>query len=232
MNKSVVLIVLVLLGLGTYMFLGDNREENAPAVEDSENVLGEPIISNVATEEVAYYQDTKGYLAVPEGEGPFPALVFIYEWWGLNDNIRNIAEDFAEQGYVALAVDLYSGESATTSEGAGALAGAVRENVGEAFNNLNAAVAYLESREDVNGEELASVGWCFGGQWAYEMAKNDLGIDASVMYYGRFMPEDDLSMMRADILGHFGEEDRSIAVDDVREFEKKFKLKQYVIVNG
>jgi len=196
------------------------REDNALVVD---NVLGEPSVSTIQTETVIYHNETSGYLAQPEGEGPFPGLILIHEWWGLNDNIRDLAEDFAQQGYVALAVDLYDGNVATTSSDAGALAGAVRNDVDGAFANLNDAVAYLGNLPSVGTAPLATVGWCFGGQWAYEMAKNDLGIDASVMYYGRFSAEDDLSMMRADILGHFGEEDRSIAVDDVRQFEAKLK---------
>jgi Dienelactone hydrolase and related enzymes len=97
----------------------------------------------------------------------------------------------------------------------------VREDTDAAFANLEGAVSYLQELPQVDPDSLASVGWCFGGQWAYEMAVNDLGIDASVMYYGRFSADDDLENMRADILGHFGEEDASIAVDDVREFQAR-----------
>lgn len=177
----------------------------------------------VTSQEVAYYNDVVGYLATPSEPGEYPGLILIHEWWGLNDNIRDLAEEFAAQGYVALAVDLYDGQVAETPDEAGALASSVREDTESAFSNLNGAVAYLTSLAMVDADSLASVGWCFGGGWAYEMAKNDLGIDASVMYYGRFSPEDDLSMMRADILGHFGEEDASIAVDDVREFQAKLE---------
>lgn len=175
----------------------------------------------IRMETVRYGPEMVGYLATPEGSGPFPAVILIHEWWGLNDNMRSLAEDFAAQGYVALAVDLYGGEVATTAETASALAGAVRADVDGAFRNLTAAVSYLEILDSADPTRLASVGWCFGGNWAYEMAKNDLGVEASVMYYGQFAPEDDLSMMRADILGHFGAEDRLIAVDDVRQFEAK-----------
>lgn len=141
--------------------------------------------------------------------------------WGLNQNIEDLAQQYAAQGYVALAVDLYDGEVADTPDQAGALAGAVREDVDTAFANLEGAMAYLTTLESVDASRLASVGWCFGGGWAYQMAANNLGVDASVMYYGRFSAEDDLSMMRADILGHFGEEDRSIAIDDVEQFQAK-----------
>lgn len=229
MKKTILVVAALLLlasAIGVY-FLSTSPAD-APVIatdtleiaSTTENVLDQPKFLT-ESEIVPYYNETNGYLANPVGAGPFPAVVLIHEWWGLNDNIKSLADDFAAQGYVALAVDMYNGKVATTSAEAGAYAGAVRENTDEAFSNLAAATAYLKSLTEVDGDRLASVGWCFGGKWSYEMAANDMGIDASVMYYGRFSLEDDLSMMKAHILGHFGEEDTSIAVDDVKQFEAK-----------
>lgn len=177
---------------------------------------------NIRTEGVNYGEAT-GYLAMPEGNGPFPAVILIHEWWGLNDNIKQYAEQFAGQGYAALAVDMYNGEVATEPADAQRLAGAVREDLDAAFNNLEAAVNYLRERPEVDDARMGSVGWCFGGGWSYQMAKNDLGVKASVMYYGQFAPEDDLEQMKAHIMGHFGENDESIPVDDVRAFQAKLQ---------
>jgi carboxymethylenebutenolidase len=215
-------VVLIIASLAGYFYVTQvTNDASAPnEVDDASTETSEQM--STSSEMVTYYDETQGYLARPEGDGPFPTLILIHEWWGLNDNIKDLADDFASQGYVALAVDLYNGApAATTSSQAQELAGGVRENVDGAFANLTAATEYLDGLAYADADRLASVGWCFGGQWAYEMAKNDIGVDATVMYYGRFMPEDDLSMMRADILGHFGEEDTSIAVDDVRQFEAK-----------
>ena len=177
--------------------------------------------------EVTYYsQDNKGvkgYLAVPEGRGKKPAIILIHEWWGLNDEIRDKARKYAKDGYIALAVDLYNGESTTKPEDARRLAGSVGKNQENAFANLRAALAYLKKHKNVDKNRLASVGWCFGGGWSYQVAKNDLGTRASVIYYGRFNPADDLSQMRAKILGHFAEKDRGIKVDDVRQFQASLK---------
>ncbi len=173
---------------------------------------------------VVYYKNVQGYLALPaESAQTRPAVILIHEWWGLNDDIKSLARRFANEGYVALAVDLYDGEVATSSDNARALAGAVRGNTDEAFANLNGAVAYLRSRADVTKDQLASVGWCFGGGWSYQMATNDLGTKASVMYYGQFDPEDDFAHMKASILGHFGETDTGIKVDSVKEFQAKLQ---------
>jgi carboxymethylenebutenolidase len=181
------------------------------------------VTANSHTERVSYAnvdgKEVFGYLALPDGPGPHPAVVLIHEWWGLNDNIRENARRFAEQGYVALAVDLYEGAATTDQTEAGRLAGAVRGNTDRAMDNLSQAVRYLRNRAEVDDERLASVGWCFGGGWSYEMAKNDLGMDATVMYYGQFNADDDLEEMKSHIIGHFGEEDTSIKVDDVREFQ-------------
>ncbi|MCY4485817.1 MAG: dienelactone hydrolase family protein [Deltaproteobacteria bacterium] len=181
----------------------------------------------ITTAEVAYDKGNakvKGYLAKPADKKARPGLILIHEWWGLNDNIRENARAFAELGYVALAVDLYDGEMATTPDGARKLAGGVRKNTEAAFANLKQAMSYLSGLTgEVDPARIASVGWCFGGGWSYQMAKNDLGVKASVIYYGRFNPADDLSRMRATILGHFGETDRGIKVDNVREFQAKLK---------
>ena len=181
----------------------------------------------ITTADVAYDKGNdrvKGYLAKPADKKARPALILIHEWWGLNDNIRENARQFAELGYVALAVDLYNGEFATNRDGARKLAGGVRKDPQAAFANLRQAVSYLTGlKGEVDPARIASVGWCFGGGWSYQMAKNDLGVKASVIYYGRFNPKDDLSRMRATILGHFGEKDRGIKVDNVREFQAKLK---------
>ncbi len=182
---------------------------------------------DIVTEEIRYHKqlkDVKGFLARPADNEKHPAVVLIHEWWGLNDNIRENARQFAKLGYVALAVDLYQGRVTTNPEDAGKFAGGVSKNRGPAFENLKQAVAYLRGRStNVIPQRIASVGWCFGGGWSYQMAKNDLGVKATVIYYGWFNPKDDLSKMRATIIGHFGENDRSIKVDDVRAFQARLK---------
>ncbi|UCB47319.1 MAG: dienelactone hydrolase family protein [Spirochaetota bacterium] len=179
----------------------------------------------VVTESVVYDLENgiQGYLARPEDKGQYPGLILIHEWWGLNDNIREFAQSFARTGYVALAVDLYNGQSAQTPDEARRLATAVRNNLPAAFDNLTKAVDFIRSSPYVKKHRIASVGWCFGGGWSYEMARNDMGVRASIMYYGRFSPDDDFSNMRALILGNFGEKDRSISVDSVREFQATLK---------
>jgi carboxymethylenebutenolidase len=173
-------------------------------------------------------RDLVGYLAVPkkaasENSGKHPAILMIHEWWGLNADIKAKADQFAELGYVALAVDMYGGKSTADPAVARKLAGAVRADMKPAFANLEAAIAFLKAEKNVDAERMASIGWCFGGGWSYQIAKNNLGVKASVIYYGFFNPEDDLKKMRAEIIGHFAEKDRAIKVDNVKAFQAKLK---------
>lgn len=197
--------------------------QSGETVQMSETMSGKSYDpTSLIKEAVSYYPDkpeVTGYLAMPAGESNLPAIILIHEWWGMNEDMRRKAREFAAEGYVALAVDLYDGKYASVPEEAGVLAAGVRDNVDEAFNNLTAAVEYLKGLNEVDDERLASVGWCFGGGWSYEMARNDLGTNVSIMYYGQFHPDDDLSKMKALILGHFGEDDASITVDNVKELQ-------------
>jgi len=204
------------------------NEYNEETIERFNSFTGLPQFAQISTENVIYHNTNQataveGYLAMPEGNGPFPAIVMIHEWWGLNDQIKDMARQYAGQGYAVLAVDLYNGDSATTPEEARVLATRVRGLPEPAFANLKDAMAYLQNLENVDPKRLASLGWCFGGGWSYEVAKNNLGAKASVIYYGRFNPEDDLDIMSTKIQGHFGADDKSIPVDDVKAFQAKLQ---------
>jgi carboxymethylenebutenolidase len=144
-------------------------------------------------------------------------VILIHEWWGLNDNIETMARRFAEQGYVALAVDLYGGEVADDPERARELTQSVEE--GPALDNLRQARRYLA--EEQRSPRVGVVGWCFGGAWSLQTALAEPDqLDAAVVYYGRLVTERDrLSELDTPLLGIFGGEDSSIPVDDVRRFE-------------
>lgn len=162
--------------------------------------------------------DVNGYLARPSGDGPFPAVIVIQEWWGLNDNIRWMADRLAGEGYLALAVDLYEGEVATDREAAMKLLRASMDRTERLEENLRQARDYLGS---IGATRVGSIGWCFGGGWSLRAAAL-LGdrLHAAVMYYGRVMTEEgDLEPISAPILGFFGELDRGIPVESVRAFE-------------
>lgn len=172
----------------------------------------------IQTQEVAYYGNTKGYLAYnPSLSSQRPAVILIHEWWGLNENMKELARNLADQGYVALAVDMYDGKLATVQADAQKYSGAVRANPEEAIKNLGSAVAYLKSMQNVNKDLLAAVGYCFGGTWSYELARQTKDLKASVVYYGRFDLNQPFDNKDTAVLGHFGESDTSIALSDVQQ---------------
>jgi carboxymethylenebutenolidase len=152
-----------------------------------------------------------------------PAVVMIHENRGLNEHIKMMADTLAKEGYVVLAVDLFNGQVASNQEVAGQLSGAVRENPTEAIANLRAAVRYLASLENVNASQISSLGWCFGGQQSLQLALNTEAkypLSSTIIYYGRLVSDpDELSKIKWPVLGIFGDQDDSIPVENVTNFE-------------
>ena len=188
---------------------------------------------------VNYFENANGYLVYPIStttlssvesnisaninNNALPAVVMIHEWWGLNENIKNMAENLAKEGYVVLAVDLYNGQVANTTESAQNLVNKVRENPSESINNLQHAVRYLTSLENVNSSKIASLGWCFGGGQSLQLALNtepEYPLAATIIYYGNLVSDpESLSKIKWPVLGIFGDQDKSISVDSVKQFE-------------
>jgi carboxymethylenebutenolidase len=152
-----------------------------------------------------------------------PAVVMIHENRGLNEHIKMMADTLAKEGYVVLAVDLFNGQVASNQEDAGQLSGAVRENPTEAIANLRAAVRYLASLENVNASQISSLGWCFGGQQSLQLALNTepkYPLSSTIIYYGRLVSDpDELAKIKWPVLGIFGDQDDSIPVENVTNFE-------------
>ncbi|MBS3101800.1 dienelactone hydrolase family protein [Candidatus Woesearchaeota archaeon] len=187
-------------------------EKNVDALKNGDT-------SGIVTGDVVYFGNSKGFLAKPKKEGIYPAVVMIHEWWGLNDNIKEMARSLAAEGYVVLAVDLYNGKVGKNSTEAGQLAGAVRSNPAEAIQNMKAAVQYLKNLENVDDNKIASMGWCFGGAMSLQLALNEK-LAATVIYYGNLETNaTKLSVIKWPILGIFGSKDTSIPVETVKKFE-------------
>ncbi len=167
-------------------------------------------------------ETVSGILYTPAGKGPFPALVVIHEWWGLNDWVKEQASKLADQGYVTLAVDLYRGKVATTPEEAHELMRGVPQD--RANRDLLAAADYLRSQKNVDPARVGSIGWCMGGGYSLDLALEDRRLAAAVINYGHLATSpDSLKKIHASILGIFGGQDRGIPVSDVRQFEQQMK---------
>ena len=163
-----------------------------------------------------------GYLAQPTDQAgeALPAIITIHEWWGLNENIEAMTRRLAGEGYTVLAVDLYGDEVATEPTAARELMRGVMDNPAPAQDNIFQAAEFL--RNEYSATTLGSIGWCFGGNWSLRtglLLTSDL--DAMAIYYGQLiLAPEALDALDMPIIGFFGADDSSIAVDDVNNFEE------------
>ena len=235
------------LFLPTFIFgsaFGQTEMLTQDGINDNDNTLGNNntvaysfnIYNNSNSQEsqnalhsssVNYYENNNstGYLVYPElannTQQQLPAVIMIHEWWGLNEDIKNQADILAREGYVVLAVDLYQGEVATTSDRSRELVSSVRNNPGSAIDNLQSAVNYVKSLQIVDGNRIASLGWCFGGDWSLQLAVNSSEdpLAATIVYYGRPITDtSSLSSISWPVLGIFGDQDQAIPVESVKQF--------------
>lgn len=160
----------------------------------------------------------KAALARPQGQAR-GSILLIHEWWGLNDQIKSVASEFANLGYTALAVDLYRGHVATTRPDARAMMKAVDPTV--ATETLKIWAKWL--RDDEPGGKLATIGWCFGGGWSLN-ASLATPVDATIVYYGRVnKTADALAALKGPVLGHYAAEDQWINKEMVSAFEAEMR---------
>ncbi|WP_428323967.1 virginiamycin B lyase family protein [Nitrosopumilus sp.] len=171
---------------------------------------------DVSTENVNYFENSQGYIARPVMDGNYPSIVMIHEFWGLNDNIKQMADKLASHGYVVFAVDLYDGKVGKTADEARQLRSSFEQS--QWTDNMSTAVTYLE--ENYSPSSMGSIGWCFGGGQSLNLALDNPEMDATVIYYGQLVTNsEDLSKIDWPILGIFAELDNGIPPETVKEFE-------------
>jgi carboxymethylenebutenolidase len=159
-----------------------------------------------------------GYLAVPDGDGPFPAVILIHEWNGLVDRVREVADALAAEGYVALAADLFSGQTGSNPDENRALTTAARDNPEAMIANLDAAVAFLRERDDVTGR-IGAMGWCFGGGVALSFGLDGEHHEATAIFYGQLLDDPEvLAHLPHEVWGTFAREDRGPSPEQVESF--------------
>ena len=142
--------------------------------------------------------------------------MLVYEWWGLNDQIKNVACELAQEGFLELAVDLMDGRVATTRNDSRRLMGRVGRT--ETLELSRKLLRWLKAHPDSNGR-IATLGWCFGGGWALSAATVE-PVDATVVYYGRVNhPTGELRHLKGPVMGHFATHDMWINRDMVTLFE-------------
>jgi carboxymethylenebutenolidase len=159
-----------------------------------------------------------GYLALPAQPEGAPAVVVIQEWWGLNDQIRGVADRLAQAGYLALVPDLYRGKLTVEEEEAHHLMEGL--NFGDAASqDIAAAVAYLKQRT----AKVAVMGFCMGGALALLALGQNADLSAGVLWYGLPPLEYvDAARIKVPVLGHWATQDEFFAITAVDALEAKF----------
>ena len=155
-----------------------------------------------------------GYLARPAGAGPHPAVVVIQEWWGVDAHIKALVERFAAEGFVALAPDLYGGQ--TTAEPDEARKLAMGLDMEHAVKDMVGAVNYLCGLDDVT--KIGAVGFCMGGSLALLLASKTPRVAAAASFYGgRPLSEEDVRQIDSPILAVYGGQDTGIPPERIAE---------------
>ncbi|MFL6337687.1 MAG: dienelactone hydrolase family protein, partial [Nitrososphaeraceae archaeon] len=186
---------------------------------------------------INYFDSASGYLVYPSiannnnnaaantasSSKKLPAVIMIHENRGLNDNIKSMANTLAREGYAVLAVDLFKGQVAQTSQQAQQLAGSARSNSALTISNLQAAVKYVSSLPFVDSSKIASIGWCFGGGQSLQLAlhSEQHPLVATILYYGTPLVTDkqELSKIKWPVLGIFGDKDQAIPLSKIQQFK-------------
>jgi|SRR5579871_1210129 len=209
----------------------------------------------MAEERITYPSASGGvpaYLAHPDGSGPYPGVIVIQEVFGLVPHIEDIARRFAQEGYVAIAPDLYCHDELFKSlsaqdigmsfavrgpdieAGLAQLPEDRRDNVRRAIEwrtkkdsstyipDLQSALAYLQSRPDVRNDAIASIGYCMGGGLSAQLACTGADLAACVINYGPIPPLDQVKNIKCPVQGHYGSEDPGITLK-VPELEQAMK---------
>lgn len=195
-----------------------------PYAPTAENELPAAITGNAGPlrgTSTAYYASnpqTLGYLAIPFEPGPHPSVILIHEWNGLDQRVKETADAFAAEGYVALAADLYNGRTGSNREENMALVNETLADPGELVANLEAAVAFLDAREDTTGR-TAAIGWCYGGGVALSFALGSDAHEGTAIFYGRLLDDPEhMAHIHHPVYGTFARNDAGIPVAQVDAF--------------
>ena len=220
-------------------YIGYLDGQSAKPITNVSNLTLSEDLGNVGLENktVRYFEDAQGYLVYPvsstDSQGKLPAVVMIHEWWGLNQNIKDMANLLAKQGFVVLAADLYHGNVTDNPQVAMDLVQIARNDQNSSVANLQAAVKYLSLAPNVDSTKIASLGWCFGGGQSLQLALNsqEHPLAATILYYGTPLVTDkeSLAKIKWPVLGIFGDNDQAIPIPEINQF--RTSLNQSGITN-
>lgn len=212
----------------------DNASSTAAAVTNTTFATNNTTEGLQIKNGVNYFDNASGYLVYPTAVNnttvdttasnkKLPAVIMIHENRGLNDNIKSMANTLSKEGYVVLAVDLFKGQVAVTSQQTQQLSSSVRSDPTSTISNLQSAVKYVSSLPFVDSSKIASIGWCFGGGQSLQLAlhSEQHPLVATILYYGTPLVTDkqELSKIKWPVLGIFGDKDQAIPLPNIQQFK-------------
>ena len=210
--KRVLLGILVLIVACVLFLVGSIAVDSVMEANRLED------IANVTIPGVDGGPQVRAYVAKPQGEGPFPTVIMIHEFWGLNHSIVGKADLLAEEGYLVIAPDTFRGSTT------GWVPRAIYQVISSKPENVNADLdsvyAWLESQPDVDAARIAIAGFCYGGRTSLAYSLHNSRLAATVIFYGS--PETDpevLKTLPGAVLGIFGGADQTIPVSQVTAFD-------------
>jgi len=169
----------------------------------------------------------RAYLVQPDGDGPFPAVLLVHEFFGINEDITQKADLLAQQGYLVLAVDAYRGKS--TRQIPRAIWLVVTTPQDEIQADLDAGYQYLAALPQVNADRIGAVGFCFGGTQVMHMGTRNPDLRANVIYYGNGPITDPQALgvmgQSGPVLGIYGEQDTGIPLEQVQGFDQAMQAR-------
>jgi len=186
-------------------------------------------MADVRTQTIEFPADGEAghaFLALPEGDGPFPGVIVVQEWWGLDDHIKDVARRFTDEGFVALAPDLYHGK--VTHEPNEAQKLMMSLNMGRASQELAQAADYLASRPEAAGRGIGAIGFCMGGGLALTLACDSPHVKAAAPFYGgNPSPIERVGNLRGPLFAAYAQNDGWITPQVRQELEEA--LSQHAI---
>jgi len=177
----------------------------------------------------------EAYFAKPKGRGPFPGIILIHQNRGLNDHIRDVARRLAGEGFVTLAPDLLSRQGGTASFASPEDATKAFQNVkdDDVVRDLNSAYDYLNQNTSVRKDDIAVMGFCWGGQRSFLYATANPKLKAAVVFYGTPPSDDRLPQIQCPVLGNYGEKDTRVTstvpatIEKMKQLGKNYDAKIY-----
>ena len=224
--KHLKLVLGLLLSISFFTACTSSEEK---ANEDGDGQFMVESKGAIVTKDVTYTsggKTMKGFVATPEGEGPFPGILVVHEWWGQTEYPRDRAKKLAMEGYVAMAVDMYGdGKTASHPDDAKAFSKKVMEDMDLAEESFRVALTTLKAQDKVDSTNIAALGYCFGGAVVLEMARRGVEMNMVASYHGDLTPivKNDVPNMKTRVLIFHGADDSFVPKEAVATTRQKLK---------